>query len=102
MSVVDATAACKWIVHVQGNLVGDAAKKFVVEILSTHDGHNVSGGVDATQADDTQYAKLKVGNISGLSFIVDVSGVGAAQVMNLKVSSTTAVDVRAVREVVDF
>ena len=49
-----------------------------------------------------EYVKLKVGNISGLSFIVDVSGVGAAQVMNLKVSSTTAVDVRAFREVVDF
>jgi len=98
----DVTAAVKWMVYVQGNLVGDAAKKFCIEVFATHDGHNVSGGADATQADDTQYAKLKVGNLSGLDISIDVSGAGAAQVMNLKVVSTDAVDVRAVREVIDF
>jgi hypothetical protein len=98
--LVDDISVCKWTVMVEGNLLADAAKKRVVEILATHDGHINGAGADATDADHTTYAKLKMGAITGLTFTVDVSGSGVAQVMNLKVVSTTAVDVRAVREII--
>lgn len=97
---VDSYAAVKWVVHAHGNLSGDAALKNTIEILATHDGHNVSGGADATDTDYSIYSKLKMGNITGLSYVVDVSGTAGAQVMNLKVSSTMAADVRSIREVV--
>lgn len=96
---VDTVAAAKWIVHVQGNQAGDAANKQVVEILATHDGTTAA---DATDTDYNVYAKLRMGNITGLSFSVDVSGTGAAQVMRLRVTSTMSVDVRATREVIEF
>lgn len=95
--LVDTYAAAKWIVHIQDNAVGD--KKRVVEILAVHDGY--SGG-DATDADYTVFAKLKMGVITGLTFTVDVSGAGASQVMNLKITSSTAVDVKTIREVIKF
>jgi len=98
--LVDSVAAVKWIVHCQGNQAGDAAKKQVVEILAAHDGTAAS---DATDTDYTVYSKLRIGPaLAGLTFAVDVSGTGAAQVMRLRVSSTTAVDVRATREVIEF
>lgn len=96
---VDTVAAAKWIVHVQGNASGDAANKQVVEILATHDG---TGSADATATDYNVYAKLRMGSITGLSFSVDVSGTGAAQVMRLRVTSTMSADVRATREVIEF
>lgn len=96
----DIAAACKWIIHVQGNQAGEQNKKQVVEILATHDGSSSS---DATDTDYTVYSKLRMGgNLQGLSFSVDVSGTGAAQVMRLRVSSTASVDVRATREVINF
>jgi len=97
--LVDDVAACKWTVHVQGNQSGDAAKKQVVEVLATHDGHTTA---DATVTDYTVYSKLRIGTLSGLQFSVDVSGSGAAQTMRLRVSSTTSVDVRATRELIAF
>lgn len=100
--LVDVAAAVKWIVHAQGNLSGDASKKSVIEIMATHDGHNTSGGTDATDTDFTSYAKLRMGIITGLSFIVDVSGSGAAQFINLKVSSTLAADIKSIREIIAF
>jgi hypothetical protein len=97
---VDTVAAAKWVVHAQGNQAGDAANKVVVEILATHNG---TGSADATDTDFNVYAKLKMGAaITGLSFAVDVSGVGAAQFMRLRVTSTMSVDVRAIREVIAF
>ncbi len=98
--LVDDVSLCKWSVMVEGNLLADAAKKRAVEVLATHDGHINGAGADATDTDYTVYAKLKMGNIVGLTFTVDVSGAGVAQVMRLNITSTTAVDVRAVREVV--
>jgi hypothetical protein len=96
---VDTVAASKWVVHVQGNQAGDAANKTVVEILATHNGTDAA---DATDTDFNVYAKLKMGTINGLTFNVDVSGVGAAQQMRLRVTSTMACDVRAIREVIAF
>lgn len=97
---VDSVAAVKWIVHVQGNQAGDAANKTVVEVLATHDG---TGAADATDTDFNVYAKLRMnGGVTGLTFAVDVSGVGAAQNMRLRVASTMACDVRSIREVIAY
>lgn len=96
----DDVSLAKWSVMVEGNLLADAALKRAVEIFATHDGHINGAGADATDSDYTVYGKLKMGNIVGLVFTVDVSGAGVAQVMRLRVTSTTAVDVRAIREVV--
>lgn len=98
--LVDDISTAKWTVHCEGNLLADAAKKRVVEILGTHDGHINGAGADATDTDFTVYAKLKMGVVTGLVFTVDISGAGVAQVMRLTITSTTAVDVRAVREVI--
>ena len=98
--LVDDVSTAKWTVHCEGNLLADAAKKRVVEILGTHDGHINGAGADATDTDFTVYAKLKMGVVTGLVFTVDISGAGVAQVMRLTITSTTAVDVRAVREVI--
>jgi len=98
--LADDVSLVKWSVMVEGNLLADAALKRAVEVLATHDGHINGAGADATDSDYTVYAKLKMGNIVGLVFTVDVSGAGVAQVMRLRVTSTTAVDVRSVREVI--
>lgn len=98
--LADDVSLVKWSVMIEGNLLADAALKRAVEILATHDGHINGAGADATDTDYTVYAKLKMGNIVGLIFDVDVSGAGVAQVMRLLVTSTTAVDVRSVREVI--
>ncbi len=98
-ALVDSVAACKWTVYVQGNATGDASNKQVVEILATHDG---TSAADATQTDYNVYAKLRIGNLAGLQFSVDVSGTGSAQTMRLRVQSTTAVDVKATRELIAF
>ena len=100
--IVDTVAVVKWIVYAQGTAEADADKKKVVEILATHDGHNVGATDDATDTDYTVYAKLKMGTITGLAFVVDVSGAAGAQVMNLKITSTMSADIRAIREVINF
>lgn len=100
--LVDDVAAVDWKVHIKGNLVGDATKTEIYRIHATHDGHNVSGGADATDANN-DLSRVRIGgNLTGLSVTVDVSGTGAAQVMRLRVASTTAVDVKAIREVILF
>ena len=98
--LVDNVSLVKWSVMIEGNLLADAALKRAVEILATHDGHINGAGADATDSDYTVYAKLKMGNIVGMVFTVDVSGACVAQVMRLRVTLTSAVDVRAIREVV--
>jgi hypothetical protein len=95
--LVDDVEAVKWVVYCAGSGGGDLTKKQVVEILATHDG---SSGSDATATDYNVYAKLKMGTIPGLEFSVDVSGVGAAQAMRLRVTSTMSVNVQAIREVI--
>lgn len=100
--LVDTVAAVHWIVHIQGNAEGDAAKKEIYKITAGHDGHNTGAGADATAAFPDAF-RIKIGSsLSGLTVAVDVSGTGGSQVMRLRVSSTTAVDVRAIREVVLF
>ena len=78
---VDLVASVKWFVYAQGNLVGDAAKKRVVEIHATHDGHLVGGGADAANVDNNVTSKLKLGVPLGTVYTVDLSGAGGSQVM---------------------
>ncbi|MET0462083.1 MAG: hypothetical protein ABW007_02980 [Chitinophagaceae bacterium] len=99
-SVVDEIAtqqtdACKWTVYAKGT-GADAQKRVVMEVLAMHNGTDT---IDADAIDQTSYAKLKLGTLLGLVVSVELSGVGAAQRMQLKVASpTTSVDVYAVRE----
>ena len=95
---VDVVEAAKWIVSVRGT-GADAAKKQVVEVLAIHNGTAVA---DATAVDYTVYAKLKIGTLPGLTFVVNTSGTGVTQNMNLTVTATNAVDVAVIREVVFF
>lgn len=87
----------KWIVYARGSDSGDAGNRQVIEILALHDGTLT---VDATNVDHTKYAKLKMGNITGLTINVDLTGAGALQKLRLRVGSTMPVEVRSVREVV--
>ena len=97
---VDLVAAVKWIVYTQGTAGGDAAKKYTIEVLATHDGHNVSGGADATDIDRAIGPKLKIGPSLGVKANVVLQGTGAAQTMCLQIEASTAVDVKAIREIV--
>jgi hypothetical protein len=99
---VDLVASVKWFVYAQGNLVGDAPKKRVVEIHATHDGHLVGGGADAANTDFNTTSKLKLGTPLGTTYDVDLSGAGGSQVMRLRVAASTASDFKAIREVIKF
>lgn len=81
--LVDDVKVVKWIVHAQqGN------KVTAVEVLATHDGQ---AAVDASDADHSTYAKLKLnGNIAGITFDVTVSGTGTGQTMNLRVGASAS------------
>jgi hypothetical protein len=98
--LVDDVSTCKWTIHAEGNLLADAARKRVVEVLGTHDGHINGAGADATDTDYTVYAKLRLGAAVGMNVAVDISGAGVAQVMRLTITSSTAINVRAVREII--
>lgn len=96
--LVDSVAAVKWYVYARE--AANPARVKAFEVWATHNG---TPSADATQADDTVYAKLKIGADFNLTLSVDLSGTGAAQVMRLRAASTTAgVDVRVTRERVAF
>lgn len=83
--VVDDVLASEWEVH----MVEDAnpTRVQVRKLFVTHDGHS---GADAANLDDSVHTKLKLGADFNAVLIVDLNGVGAAQVMRLRVSSSTA------------
>jgi len=93
---VDGIAAVRWMVFTQANI--DLNKKKFVEITAIHNGT----GSDATDAQYSIISVLKYGSISGLSFSVGLSGIGSAQSMELKVSSTDSVDVHVTRSIVSL
>ncbi len=91
--LVDSVKLAKWIIRIEK--VSAPVNNKSLELLATHDGTPSS---DASNTDSTQYAVLKLGTaIAGLVIDVVLSGVGAAQVMSLVVTSTDAVDVDAKR-----
>lgn len=96
--LVDSFAAVKWYIYVREAANPSRVKAF--EIWATHNG---TPSADATQVDDTAYAKLKIGSDFNLTLSVSLDGTGAAQVIRLTAASTTAgVDVRATRDAVSF
>ncbi len=99
---VDTVASVKWFVYAQGNGAGAAARKNVVEIHATHDGHIVGGGADAANTDHNVTSKLKLGASLGITYTVDLLGTGGTQTMRLRVTASTASDFRAVREIINL
>jgi hypothetical protein len=62
--------------------------------------HNGTTSADATNVDRAIYSKVRIGsNIAGLNFDVGLSGAGAAQVVQLLVTSTDSVNVKSIRRV---
>ena len=92
--VVDDYDTVKWIITVTS--AADPTVKEAFEIFALHNG---SPAADADDIDFTNYAKLKTGTIAGLDIDVVLAGTGAAQTMDLQVTSTGSVDVKAIREV---
>lgn len=93
--LADDYRSVKWMVTAVGRGVGDLDKVFTTELLAHHNGTVLA---DATIADAIVYGKLKTGLLLGLDVTVTITGIGAAQAMNLVVTSTTAVDVVFTRE----
>jgi hypothetical protein len=94
--LVDDFGACKWLVMIQ--LDSDIAKRKCLEVFATHDG---TLSADAANVDDTVYAKLSTANFNHVVSVA-LSGSGATQYLQLKVSASAAVSVRATRLGVSF
>lgn len=91
--LVDEVATAKWIISVFEE--GTPTNKVATEVLALHDG---TAAADATVADFTEYARLKLGSkIQGLQISTQVSGTGVTQKMQLMVTATNAVTVKATR-----
>lgn len=91
--LVDQIDACEWSV-----IAIDAAnptKKTILKLFAVHDG---TVSADASSTDSNLYSKIELnGAISGLVVAVDLDGSGITQKMRLRVSSISAVNVRAAR-----
>lgn len=96
--LVDVAAHVKWTLNIRDGATSIRSR--VSEV--THDG--VDSGADATQLDFTNFAALNsIGPLpTGLTIAFALIGAGAAQAVELRVTSTTSVDVRAIREIVPF
>ncbi len=81
--LVDEIASVHWLVTVENAGAPTSKKHF--EVYAGHNGHSAA---DATGADDTVFARLRLGANFNVSITVDVNGVGAAQEMRLRVAST--------------
>lgn len=88
--IVDDVLAVEYDVVISSS--ADGSNREVLKILVSHNG---TAGADATVVKETVTSKLKFG--SGVSYSLDtaLNGVGAAQVMQLKITASPAVDVRA-------
>jgi hypothetical protein len=90
-------ASAEWLVSIQ--LDSDISKRVTMKVLGQHDGTIVA---DAVNVDDVVYGKLHTGAAFNHVVSVELSGTGAAQYMQLKVSASSAVSVRATRLGVTF
>ncbi len=96
-ALVDVAAHIKWTVNYRD--ASNNIRSVVYEV--THDG--VDAGADATTTDENAYAIVKIGSaIMGLTVAFVLTGVAGAQALELRVTSTTAVDVRSIREIIQF
>lgn len=96
-ALVDIAAHIKWTVNFRD--ASNNIRSVVYEV--THDG--IDGGADATATDETAYAIVKLGSaITGLAVTFVLTGAAGTQAVELRVASTTAVDARAIREIIPF
>lgn len=95
--LVDVAAHVKWTINIRNGATSIRSR--VTEL--THDG--VDAGADATLIDFANFAALNVGPLpTGLTITFALTGAGGTQAIELRVLSTTAVDVRTIREIVPF
>lgn len=82
---VDGILACEWEIHARED--ASPANVKVFKLIAVHDGTAVA---DASGVDDSVFARLKLGSNFNTDLSVDLDGVGAAQEMRLRVSSSSA------------
>ena len=92
-----AFVAAKW--HLVASLDSNPARKKSVEILAFHDGTAV---LDATTSKENEYSKMTLGANFTVNINTDLTGVGAAQVMRLRVDAPASVTISVTRLEVDL
>jgi hypothetical protein len=95
--LVDSFGAVKWLISIR--LDSAPAQKKCMEVFACHNG---TASADATVIDDTVYAKLKIGAEFNAEVAIVLSGTGTTQKMQLKVTASSAVSVKATRLNVAF
>ena len=83
--LVDKIKCVKWLIQ-----AFEEATPANVQALECFAAHNGTAAADATVADNTIYSKLRLGANFNFTVATDLNGVGGAQVMRLRVSSSTA------------
>ena len=92
-----AYSVAKWFVQVSLDSAPERREAF--EVYALHDGTLVA---DAVNVDENLIGKIKVGAAFNKTVTVEFSGTGAAQVMQLKVTASSAVSVTATRLEVNY
>jgi len=82
---VDDVLAAEWELHMREDANPSNVK--IQKIFALHDGTSIA---DATDAKDSVFGKKKIGSNFNTEVTVGVSGTGPAQVMELKVASSSA------------
>jgi hypothetical protein len=90
-------SVAKWFVQV--SLDSAPEKREAFEVYAIHDGTLL---VDAVNVDDNLYSKIKTGAAFNKVVSVDLSGTGASQVMQLKITASASVSVTATRLEVNY
>lgn len=83
--LADDILASEWEIHIFEEATPANIK--VIKVFATHDG---TASADATNVDDTAFAKLKLGSNFVNTILVELNGAGAAQVMRLSVEGDAA------------
>ena len=95
--LVDGILAAEWIIHARSTVSN--TNIWAGKVLAIHNG-TASG--DATEVDYNSFAVLKTGSaIPSLDFEVVLSGAGVSQEMQLKASSSQAVNIRISRSLLN-
>lgn len=95
--LVDDCAAVEWEVYARE--AASPANVQAFKVFATHDG---TDSADASNVDDTLFAKLKIGSNFDLDIDVELSGTGASQEIQLNITSTDGVDIRVRRNCINF
>lgn len=90
--LVDDCNGVEWEVYVYET--GSEAVKEYFKLSALHDG---TSSADAANFDDSVHTKLKIADISGLSFDPVLTGAAAAQTIGLSISATAAITVKVRR-----